>query len=109
MPKKIAFCGLDCAACPAYIAYHTNDQALRKKTAPEWSVRYNANLKPDDINCVGCTEISGPHIGHCAECEIRRCGLKKQVTNCGTCAEYPCPTIKAFHEQIPDDIAKNNL
>ena len=37
MNKLIAACGLDCAACPAYIASATNDEELRKKTAAEWS------------------------------------------------------------------------
>ena len=35
--KMLAMCGLDCAACPAFIAHKTDDQALRVKTAAEWS------------------------------------------------------------------------
>ena len=31
MKKLIAFCGLDCEKCDAYIATKNNDQALREK------------------------------------------------------------------------------
>ena len=37
MAKMLSMCGLDCAACPAFIAHQTGDQALRAKTAAEWS------------------------------------------------------------------------
>jgi hypothetical protein len=45
--KTLAMCGLDCAACPASIAYRTNDQALRVKTAAAWSKGFKVELKPD--------------------------------------------------------------
>ena len=44
--KTLAMCGLDCAACPAFIAYRTNDQALRAKTAAEWSKAFKVELSP---------------------------------------------------------------
>ena len=39
MKQLIAYCGLDCEKCDAYIATQNNDQALREKTArpSEWS------------------------------------------------------------------------
>ena len=52
--------------CPAFIARKTNNQALRVKTAAEWSKVFNVALKPEDINCVGCLKTKGVHIGHCA-------------------------------------------
>ena len=112
MKKKIGFCGINCAECPAFIAHETNDRTLQEKTAVEWSERYNAELKPKHINCVGCTEISGPQIGHCSECNIRLCGQKHKVDNCGSCSDYPCSTINDFYDKIPEDVAevvKNNL
>ena len=99
--KVLAMCGLDCAACPAYIAHKTNDQALRVKTAAEWSKQFNVAMKPEDINCVGCLRTKGPQIGHCAECEIRKCGLAKKVKNCALCADYPCDKISKFIAQVP--------
>ena len=31
MEKMIAFCGIECTVCPAFIAYKTDDNELRKK------------------------------------------------------------------------------
>jgi len=105
--KKLAVCGLDCAACPAFIARKTDDQALRVKTAAEWSKQFNADLKPEDINCVGCLEPEGVHVGHCSECEIRKCGQTRKVANCALCDDYPCETIGQFLANVPP--AKANL
>jgi hypothetical protein len=105
--KKLAMCGLDCAACPAYIAYKTDDQALREKTAAEWSRQFHAGIKPADINCVGCLQTKGVQFSHCADCEIRRCGLTRHVQNCAQCQDYPCARISAFIANVPP--AKANL
>ena len=105
--KMLAMCGLDCAACPAYIARKTDDQALRVKTAAEWSKVFNVHLTPEDINCVGCLKIKGVHIGHCSECEIRKCGLVREVKNCARCPDYPCDKISNFIANVPP--AKANL
>ena len=105
--KMLAMCGLDCAACPAFIAYKTDNQALRAKTAVEWSKKFNGTLKPEDINCVGCLKIKGVHVGHCSECEIRQCGLPRKVKNCALCADYPCEKITKFVANVPP--AKANL
>ena len=37
MRKMIAYCGLDCEKCDAYIATINDDQQLREKTARAWS------------------------------------------------------------------------
>jgi len=105
--KRLSMCGLDCAVCPAFIARKTDDQALREKTAAEWSQQFHADLKPADINCVGCLKVQGVHIGHCAECEIRKCGLARKVKNCALCSEYPCERISKFLANVPP--AKANL
>ena len=33
----IAYCGLDCSKCGAFLATQANDDALRAKTSEEWS------------------------------------------------------------------------
>jgi hypothetical protein len=107
MAKMLSMCGLDCAACPAFLAHQTNDQALREKTAVEWSQQFHADLKPADINCVGCVKVEGVHIGHCGECEIRKCGLGRKVENCALCSDFECETIGKFLANVP--WAKANL
>lgn len=107
MNKLIAACGLDCAACPAYIASATNDEELRKKTAAEWSKNYGFDCKSEMVNCHGCHATDGVQIGHCSECGIRLCAIGKKVENCAACADFGCPTVAAFWKDCPD--AKKNL
>ena len=37
MRKLIAYCGLDCETCDAYLATMHDDQPLREKTAKLWA------------------------------------------------------------------------
>ncbi len=107
MDKMIAFCGLDCAQCDAYKATMTNNEALRAETAAKWSKEYNYAFTPDLIHCSGC-QAEGVKFGHCLECEMRLCGLKRGVDNCGACAAYEdCAIIGPFLKAVPP--AKVNL
>ena len=107
MEKLLAYCGLDCAECSAYLALKNNDQALREKTAAEWKKMHNFNFTPEMINCTSC-KGSGIQVGHCSQCEIRKCASGKGVVNCGACAEFKsCKTINDFLAHVPS--AKDNL
>jgi hypothetical protein len=102
METIISICGLECTACPAYIAKQTDDNALREKTAKEWSEAFKTELKPEDINCDSCIAVDGAHIGYCNVCEIRQCGLAKKVVNCAYCDEYVCDKLEKWFENVPD-------
>ena len=107
MEKLIAYCGLDCAACDAYKATQNNDEALRQKVAAEWTKAYNFSFTPEMINCNSCRG-DGAKIGHCSECEMRKCASGKGLVNCGACGEFKtCKTINDFIAIVPD--AKANL
>ena len=107
MEKLIAYCGLDCAVCGAYLALKNDDNALREKTAAEWTTVHNFNFTPEMINCSGC-KGTGVLIGHCSECEMRKCAIAKKVVNCGACDEFKiCKTINEFMEMVP--VARENL
>ncbi len=106
MEKMTAFCGINCSECPAFIAYKNNDQELRIKTAGEWSKMFKNDFKPEDINCVGCTDAQGVHIGFCSMCEIRICGLQKNIANCGYCPDYACDKLVKFFEMVPASAKK---
>jgi hypothetical protein len=107
MDKMIAFCGITCTACPAFLATQKDDDSERKKVADLWSKQFNAEIKPEDINCDGCLSESGQLFGHCEVCEIRKCGQEKRVTNCAHCADYACEKLNNFIDQVPD--AKTTL
>jgi hypothetical protein len=101
MEKIISYCGLNCAECGAYIAMQSNDQALREKTAVEWTKVHNFNFTPEMINCTSC-KGEGVQIGHCSQCEIRKCASGKGVINCGACGEFKtCGIINDFLVQVP--------
>ncbi len=102
MEKMIAYCGLVCTDCNAYIATQKNDDAMRKELAEKWTKEYNHPFKAEDINCVGCIPTDGAHIGHCFMCEIRKCGMAKGVKNCGWCADYSCGKTEEFFKMVPD-------
>lgn len=87
MKKMIAYCGLDCEKCDAYLATLHNDSALREKTAKLWSELNHVAIEPKDIRCQGC-RADGVKTVFCDKlCDIRQCALKKGVTTCGDCAE----------------------
>lgn len=105
MEKIIAICGLDCAKCNAYIASKTNDNALRSKTAKEWTKAYNFAFTPDMINCHGCHATDGVQIGHCSQCEMRKCAISKGAKTCKACTDFPCKMIADFHASCPEAAA----
>jgi len=107
MDKIIGVCGLTCSECPAYKATQSDDDAERKRVAEMWSKEYGAEIKPEDINCDGCTVLDGRNFGYCSKCEIRACGLGRKVQNCAHCSEYACEKLGKFFEMAPQ--AKETL
>ena len=103
MDKLIAYCGLDCGKCDAYIATITDDQALREKTAKIWSEWNHVTILPEHIHCEGC-RTKGKKFVYCeALCPVRQCALKKEVGTCGDCSDIDsCPTVGKVFENAPD-------
>ncbi|MBQ8957178.1 MAG: DUF3795 domain-containing protein [Bacteroidales bacterium] len=87
MKEMIAYCGLNCEKCDAYIATKHNDQALREKTAKRWSEWNHITILPEQINCEGC-RMDGKKTVFCESlCQIRQCAMKKDFETCGDCGE----------------------
>jgi len=97
----VAFCGLTCSECPAFLATKNDDDDERKNTADLWSSQFGLELKPADINCQGCLSTGTEIFGHCKVCEIRKCGQEKQLENCAHCGEYACDTLGGFFKLAP--------
>lgn len=97
----IAYCGLDCFKCEAFLATRENDDDLRTKVARLWSRQFYMRLKPDDINCDGCLSRTGRMVPHCKSCEIRACALKNNMANCAHCDRYRCETLNRFLTIMP--------
>ncbi|MBC8446916.1 MAG: DUF3795 domain-containing protein [Chloroflexi bacterium] len=102
MDKMIAYCGLVCTECPAYIATKANDAAAIERVARLWAKEYNAQITAAAVWCDGCLS-AGPRLcSHCGECEIRACAISRGVVNCAYCDDYGCQTISGFLAHVPD-------
>ncbi len=106
--KMVAFCGIVCNECPAFIATQSDDDELREKTALKWSSD-EYPLKSEDINCFGCVEEGKKMMDFCLECRVRKCGFEKSVKNCAYCDEYPCGKLKELREHLKLPEAKSRL
>ena len=103
MDRIIAYCGLVCSDCPAYIATQANDQEALERVATQWQEEYNApQLTVESVICDGCLTEEGRKCGHCAECEIRACGVAQGVANCAHCADYTCEKLEKFFGFVPE-------
>lgn len=101
MEKMIGICGITCTDCPAYIATQKNDDDERKKVAELWSTD-EYHLKPEDINCYGCFSDKSKVISFAHDCEVRNCGLEKDLKSCAHCGEYPCEKLEKIIGKVPE-------
>ena len=105
--QMIAYCGIVCSECPAYVATQAGDMAALARVAAEWSEKYGGELTADDCRCNGCLAAEGPWMSHCDECKMRACGMEKMVENCAHCADYACEKLTEFFGFAPE--AKETL
>jgi len=108
MDQLIAYCGLNCSECPAYIATQANDLAMQERVLAQWRVEFNApDMDIKAVTCDGCTSVNGRLGGYCALCEVRACGVEHGVANCAHCSDYSCAKLDGFLANIP--AARANL
>ena len=98
----IAYCGLLCEKCPAYIATQTNDHELLRKTSEHWTKEFGTEFSPSDILCDGCRTESVRKSKYCAECAIRSCCQDRELDNCAYCPEYICDKLQQFFRYAPE-------
>jgi hypothetical protein len=101
MQKLVSYCGIICSDCGAFLATKNDDNNLRQKTAEEWSKQFGHKMKPEDINCKGCTSGDDTTFNYCTVCEIRQCGKAKKVKNCAYCADYAYEKLEKFFQMAP--------
>lgn len=97
---------MNCSACEAYLATESQDEGEKIRIAAIWSERYGSEIKPEDINCMGCRSES-LRFAWCYKCPIRACVIAKGYQNCGDCPDLPCPTNLWLYESVPE--VKENL
>lgn len=100
--EMIAYCGLDCGKCDAFLATVNDDQALREKTASLWSELNHVPISPEQINCDGCRAVGRKTVFCDSLCEIRKCAVKKSAVTCGDCSEMEaCGVLKPIVSTNP--------
>jgi len=98
----IAYCGLVCTTCEAYLATQVNDRAALERMAERARVEYGSpNATADNVMCDGCLSPSARKCGYCAECAVRACGAARGVANCATCPDYACEKLAGFFKMVP--------
>lgn len=95
----LAYCGLDCSKCGAYIAKQKDDYDLRKRTAELWSSPEYA-VSPEEVFCDGCKTSGGTLFKHCAHCAVRECASGRGVQTCAHCDDYGCDKIKGMLDML---------
>lgn len=103
MKNKIAYCGLNCEKCDAYLATIHDDQALREKTAKLWTEFNQTTILPEQIHCQGCRGDGAKTVFCESLCGIRQCALNKGVATCGECEKLEsCQTLGAILSNNPE-------
>ncbi len=94
--KLAAPCGLYCGACSTYVARKRGDKAALNAVAKRISERRGWVIKPEeDLVCNGC--LSPQLAIFCRRCAMRECTIKKEITHCAQCPDFPCQTIINFN------------
>ena len=87
----LAYCGINCAECPAYKGTVTTNIGLLETVAGSfWDGEHSAS----DWVCLGCTPADQGFLAmDCATCRIRDCAIAKSVQNCAACSDFESCTL----------------
>ncbi len=103
MDRIVAYCGLVCTDCAAYVATQADDREALERVAAQWREEYNApDITVESVVCDGCIVTTDRHSGHWYECDIRICGAERGVVNCAHCSEYACAKLERFFGFVPN-------
>ena len=100
MTEHIAYCGLDCSKCDAFIATQAEDPERLKQIAERWTRELNTEFAPQEILCDGCR--SQRISGWCERiCSIRPCAEQRGMETCAHCSDYQCDKLERFLSDEP--------
>ncbi|MHB8084860.1 MAG: DUF3795 domain-containing protein [Dehalococcoidia bacterium] len=97
----LAYCGLQCFKCPAYLATQTDDNKLRADCAQLWSKWAKITIKPEQINCDGC-KAGGRLFFFCNACAVKKCAIGKGLDTCALCSDYVCEKLQDLMKLDPN-------
>jgi hypothetical protein len=111
--QMIAYCGIDCAKCPAYRFPRLGEKLhmkgffqwllksgvkrARKQRQPKLAEGQKVEDLYEDLNryiiCDGCATIDARCMKGCLQCPVRCCAMETGVAHCGRCPKYPCEQL----------------
>jgi hypothetical protein len=99
----LAYCGLDCSACPIRLATQETDperqRSMRQGIVADIQRLYAMTCTVEDItDCDGCRSDTGRLFAACAGCGVRQCARERHLENCAHCSEYVCRTLQGFFD-----------
>jgi Protein of unknown function (DUF3795) len=94
--ESIAYCGLDCDRCPAYLATQSGDMEALARVAERWTTDTGREVRAEAILCDGCKSGSERINTFCAACEIRDCADARGLVTCAPCSDYACERLRDF-------------
>ncbi|MGA2368928.1 MAG: DUF3795 domain-containing protein [Dehalococcoidia bacterium] len=97
----LAYCGLQCLKCPAYLATQADDNKLRSDCAQRWSEWAKITIRPEQINCDGC-KAGGRLFFFCNSCGVRKCAVEKGIDTCALCPDYVCKKLQDLMQLDPN-------
>jgi hypothetical protein len=110
--KLIAYCGIVCSDCDAYVATKAGDEKKAMEMVKKASEMLGKEMTLDDLWCDGCP-AEGRKCAYCHECAIRKCARAKGFASCAHCQDYRCEILSAFLAnagkagETLDDIRRN--
>lgn len=103
MDRIIAYCGLVCSECDAYVATQANDMETLERLARQAREEFGVeDATAETTMCDGCLGDQARQIGYCATCAIRACGVERGVANCAHCPDYTCEQLEGFFARATD-------
>ena len=103
MERMIAYCGLVCSDCPAYVATQAEDwDALERLAARDREEYGQPDATAASTMCDGCLADSDRLCGYCAECDVRACAVALNLANCAHCDDYGCQKLENFWAMAPE-------
>ncbi|MDF1513972.1 MAG: DUF3795 domain-containing protein [Anaerolineae bacterium] len=102
MEKMIAYCGIVCTECEAYLATQSQDPAALDVVAAKWREQFDSQITAESIRCDGCLATTSQLCSYCAICPIRLCAMERKEDSCAYCMDYAsCEKLKGYFEHAP--------
>jgi len=100
--KIIAYCGITCSSCEAYLATQSGDHEALERVAAAWREAYDPNITVASVICDGCLVDTERVCSNCPVCPVRLCAKERGVASCAHCDDYVCEHLERHFTFAPE-------